>query len=345
MRLISIFLAFASTLIAEIDLFHLQENPEISIHNTLLTKVNGRTISAIDVMKKMDIILHQKYPQYADSPQARYQFYVTNWRPVLMEMIDTELIISDAQDKEIALTDGDVREEMESRFGPNVLSTLEKIGLTFNDAWKMTKNDLIVQRMTWFFIHSRAMGSVTPQLLRDAYHKYVAQNPSFQEWVYRVISVRCETDSSISDVQKLSDSLAKNSQNLQSDTWVKEWEALHPDCKIQFSQEYIAKDIELSESYRSVLAALLPGSYSQPICQTSRSDNKAVYRIFHLVQKSSHSTPSFETMKMQIKNELLQKAVVKESEIYIQKLRKHYGFDLKYLQETMPDDLQPFRLQ
>jgi hypothetical protein len=52
-------------------------------------------------MKKMDMLLHQNYPQYADSPQARLQFYASRWRPIFMEMIDTELILSDAQDREI----------------------------------------------------------------------------------------------------------------------------------------------------------------------------------------------------------------------------------------------------
>lgn len=328
---------------ADMDLFQNKE-PKISVQNSVLAKVNGNAISVIDVMKKMDMILHQNYPQYADSSAARYQFYSSSWRPIFMEMIDTELILSDAQDKEVKLSDGDVREEMESRFGPSVTETLERLRLTYEEAWKMVKNELIVQRMTWFFVHSRAMQSISPQAIRDAYHEYLAQNPAYQEWTYRVITIRSENDDSvIADeiYQKLVD-LHEGPENV---AFLKDCEKTHPGCKVQISNEYVAKDSELSESHRTALASLPPGGYGSPICQTSRSDNKNVRRIFYLSKKDDHPAPKFEEMASQLKNELLQKAVAKESNDYKQKLRKHYGFDLNHLKETVSDDLQPFRLE
>ena len=69
----------------------------------------------------------------------------------MMEMIDGELILADAADKEIKLTDGEVREEIERRFGPSVSVTLDKIGLTQEEAWRLVKNEMIVQRMNWWF--------------------------------------------------------------------------------------------------------------------------------------------------------------------------------------------------
>lgn len=98
----------------------------------------------------MDMVLHQNYPQHAESVPARFQFYTSSWRSVFMEMVDMELILADAKDKEIKLTDGDVREEIENRFGPNVLQTLDGLRLSYDDAWKMIKNDLLMQRMVWF---------------------------------------------------------------------------------------------------------------------------------------------------------------------------------------------------
>ena len=139
--------------------------------------------------------------------------------------------------------------------------------------------------------------------------------------------------------------LLERGQSPESAAFLKDWETLHPSIKLQISNEYTAKDADLSESHRTILASLSPGNYSQPTCQISRSDNKNIYRIFYLAQKNDHPAPAFETISSQLKNELLQKAVAKESEGYLQKLRKHYGFDPSRLQETVPDDLQPFHLE
>jgi hypothetical protein len=261
-----------------------------------------------------------------------------------MELVDTQLILSDAQDKEIKVTDGDVREEMETRFGPNVMPTLDKIGLSYEDAWKMVKNELIVQRMMWFFVHSKAQQSVSPQAIRDSYRQYLAQNPPFQEWIYRVVSIRAEDDNA-AGAEEIHRLLLESGQGPESAISLKTWEASHPAIKIQVSNEYSAKDPELSESHRAALMSLSPGAYSAPVLQISRADNKSVYRIFYLKEKNEHPAPSFETIASQMKSELLQKAVAKESENYLQKLRKHYGFDPTRLKETVPDQLQPFRLE
>ena len=109
---------------------------KIAIQNTILSKVNGKTISMMDVKKRMDMLFHQSYPQHVHSNTARVQFYEASWRHILMDMVDNELIISDANDKEIKVTDGEVREVMEERFGPNVMQTLDKIGLTYEKPGK-----------------------------------------------------------------------------------------------------------------------------------------------------------------------------------------------------------------
>jgi len=325
------------------DLFQ-NPQPKVSINNTLLAKVNGSTISVIDVMKKMDMILHQNYPQYADSSQARFQFYSMSWRPTFMEMIDTELILADAQDKEIKLSDGDVREEMENRFGPNVTQTLDKIGLTYEDAWKLVKNELTVHRMMWYFVHSKAMQSVSPQSIREAYQQYLSKNPAFNEWVYRIVSIRPENNDATC-IEELHHLFLDHGQSPESAPFLKDWEITHPSVKVQISNEFTAKDDEISQSHQTVLATLTPGNFSEPTRQASRSDNKNIYRIFYLVKKTDHPAPAFDTVASQLKNELLQKAVAKESESYLQKLRKHYGFDPTRLKETVSDDLQPFHLE
>ena len=71
---------------------------QIIINNRVLARVNGKPISVIDVMKKMDMIFLRQYPEYAEVPQARFQFYELSWKHVLEDLIDKELILADAEE-------------------------------------------------------------------------------------------------------------------------------------------------------------------------------------------------------------------------------------------------------
>lgn len=325
LKAIGFFTFSISLLFADMDLFPHQQQPKISVQNKILVKVNENVISVMDVMKKMDMSFHQNYPQYADSTPARYQFYNASWRNVFREMVDAELILADAKDKGIKLTDGEVREEMESRFGPNIIRTLEGLRLSYDEAWKMVKNDMIMQRMLWFFVHSKALHKVSPGAIKKAYQEYLVQHPAYAELTYRVISVSGDPSEAVR---------ASAEGGL---------EALMQLEKVQVSNEYVAKEQDLSQTHRTILLSLSPGTYSSPISSVGR-DGKTVTRIFFLADKVDHLAPSFDELAPKLKNELMQQAVVQESELYLGKLRRHYGFDVERLQEAAPPELQPFSL-
>jgi hypothetical protein len=311
-----------------------ETNKKIAVQNGILAKVNETTISMLDVKKRMDLFFHQHYSNLSHSNGARYQFYEKSWRPVLMEMIDNELIIADAIEKEVKVADSEIRETMENRFGPNVLSTLDLIGLTYDEAWKLLRNELIVQRMSWWFVQSKAIESVTPQSIRQAYRSYLEEHPAHKDLEYRIVSVRGE------DLETLA---GKVHQILS--TTDKSPELLELDTAAQVSAQYSATDLEISESHRAALAELEAGQYSQPILQKSRADNKEIARIFYLVSKTDHPAPPFQELSSTLRNELTQKAMAQHSLNYVQKLRKHYGFDSGYLNEALPLDMHPFSLQ
>lgn len=303
----------------------------ILVQNTILAKINDDTISVLDVKKKLDLIFYRNYSHLANSTQARYQFYDAQWRNALMEMIDQQLMLADAAEKQIPLNDGEVREEMENRFGPNIMFTLDKIGIPYDEAWKMVKNDLIVQRMSWWFIHARAMSQVTPQDIRQAFRIHLKDHPPFEEWKYRVIAVRGSSPEETS--QKLYATLQE--KNLPPDHWVEEI-----DPAIQLSNEFVATDLQLSDAHKTALSTLSAGQYSAPILQQSKTDNQWVARIFYLHEKTSHPAPQFDNLVGELRNQLVQKAASVESSTYLQKLRKHHTF-----YENIPDNIHPFVLQ
>lgn len=307
------------------------ENQQIAVHNSILAKVNGNTISVLDVKKKMDLVFHKNYPQYENSPQAKFQFYETSWRQVLMEMIDQQLMLTEAETKQIPINDGDIRQEMETRFGPNIMLTLDKIGLSYDEAWKILRDEMIVQRMTWWFIHSKAMNQVTPQDIRQAYRLHIKENPGYDELKYRVIVIRGENaEEKAEQMHKLLTEKALTTEF--SLSLIQEI-----DPNVQVSSEFSAKDKELSDTHKAALSSLAPGSYSKPVVHKSK---EPVARIFYLSEKTSHPAPQFESLAYDLRNELIQKAVVQESIAYMEKLRKNYPFD-----DKISKDLHPFSLR
>ncbi len=313
---------------------------KIGVQNSIITKVNGKTISMMDVKKKMDLVFYQHYPQLSESAQARFQFYEASWRQVLRDMIDQELIISDATDKEIKLSDGDVRESLEERFGPNVMQTLDRIGLTYDEAWKMVRNELIVQRMNWWFVQSKAVSNVTPNQIRQAYKAYLKENPPYTEWKYRVITIQPKSEDS-GLPEKVYEALVESGKTLADiETILARFQ--NGDATISFSNEFVAKSQDLSEAHQKSLEGLMVHSFSKPAVQKSKQKQQSVCRIFYLMDRQDNPAPSFETMAAQLKNGLIQQAVVDSSDAYLGKLRKFYGYENN---QAIPDDLHPFSLQ
>ncbi len=324
-----------ATLFAQALPLQIQKEPEMAIQNTILTQVNGTTISLLDVTKKMDLLFYQQYPNLKESEAARYQFYASSWRNVLQELVDQELILADALSKEIPLTDAEVREEMDLRFGPNLVLTLDELAISYDDAWKLVKNELIARRMTGHFIYAKALQNVTPQDIRQAYQTYLKEHPPFQQWRYQILTIYSPQSEEIESLSQLINS-QKNSPK-EALALLKE---KLPTVDIQLSNEYSAHTEDLSNAYREALSPLEPHQYSAPLQSSTRG--QTLTRLFYLHETEHHQPPSFEELAPQLTNVLLQKAAERESERYLTQLRKRYSFDLTELQASFPEDFHPF---
>lgn len=340
---------FSLMIFCSITLLHAQtetafypesETEELVIHNRILAKVGDKTISVVDVMKKMDLFLQKNYPHLAGSKLAKFQFYSSQWREYLTQMIDSELMIADAEKLEVKVTDADVREEILNRFGPSIMTTLDSIGLTYEEAKKMIRDEMIVQRMTWFRINSKALQSVNSQDVKKAYQEYCEKNPEMQQWEYQVLSIR-SPDKSASEAlaAKAFDLLNAKRHLLDVATELKTPDSV---TTVSLSEDIQADEKSISDSHKKVLATLTENTFSAPIAQVSRMDHSVVYRIFYLKKHSQTKLPSFEKMAEQLKDQLLQNAANKEGGQYIVKLREKMGYDEKYM--MLPPDFQPFVL-
>jgi hypothetical protein len=314
------------------------------VNNRILVQVNGKKISVLDVMKKMNVALNQYYPEYANHAGARYEFFSTQWKEVLSQMIDHELILADAEKLEVTIKDADIREKLQERFGPNVVASLENLGISYDEAREMIRTELVVQRMTWFRINSKAILRINPVDIKGAYKDFCVNNAPQDEWKYQSLAIRSEDPKEAEELsEKAYELLAQGKAGL--DAVVDELRQLKefsPDTSITVSQELCVPEKDLSESHRTVLASLNEGSFSKPIEQISR-DSKAIKRIFQLKEHSKKIIPSFHTLADKLEDQLIQKAIAEETSSYVFKLRKRFGFDESQLME-IPSNFQPFVL-
>jgi hypothetical protein len=335
------------SLSADVPILPAEDAQQLIVNNRILTKVNGKTISVIDVLKKMDVFLTRAYPQLANSKTARFQFYMTSWQSTLSQMIESELIQADAEAIDLKVGDGDVREALQGRFGPNVMANLEKIKISYEEAWQMIHSELVVQRMNWYRVNSKAILSVNPQDIKAAYKEYCEKNPAYENWKYQVLSIRSK-DKKISEelVQKAYHLLTNEKEDIAIvEEVLKNDERVDASTSVSLSPMYDVTDKEISESHKSVLISLELESYSLPILQVSRFDNSAVYRIFLLKQHTKTPVIPFEKIADKLHDQLVEKAIVKETDLYLSKLKDRFNFSEKYLQESIPADFEPFTLR
>jgi len=326
------------------------QDKQIVIQNRILAKVSNKTLSVLDVVKKMEVFFSRNYPQYANSPTAKYQYFASQWREVLLQMIDHELILSDAEKLDLKTTDSEVRETLHEKFGPNLMTTLDKLGLTYEEAREMIHAELVVQKMTWFKIHAKALNSVNVQDIKSAYSSYCDKNPSKELWEYQVLSIKAQNEEIAAQVAEKAFELCKHApSNMVAilDSIKAAFEVSSPgkEFSITLSEDLKADTKSISAAHKDVLFKLAKNSISKPIKQVNRLDQASTFRIFHLKNHTKTILPTLRSMYDKLQNQLVQDAAEKESRIYISKLRERYGFDAKMLEETIPSDFQPFSLK
>src|SRR5262245_20569039 len=132
-KIICLLLSSISTLSA-IEYSMQEEYPtDLLVKNRVLMKLNGKSITVMDVVRKMDLLFYRQFPDLAASSVARYQFYMAGWRTILEAVIDDQLILADAEEKKVEVTDGEVREELEQLFGPDTVLNLDKLGMSLDE--------------------------------------------------------------------------------------------------------------------------------------------------------------------------------------------------------------------
>lgn len=312
----------------------------IVAHNRVLANVHGKPITVIDLMKRMDITFLRQFPEYTNSPRARYQYYLANWKRTLGELVDKELILADAKEMKLEVAGGDVRQEMEDLFGPNIILNLDKIGLSLDEATKIVSGDIAIRRMIFLKVTSKALGKVTPLAIRNHYETWSKENSRPARYRYRMLTLR----------EKSPEAGAKKAEELYIALNQVPYEELSLKIApfqetVSLSEEFTHLEKEIAPQNLTALSKLSSKELSTPIKQKSRSDNSEVWRLFYLADKEEESIPNLKESEAPIKEILLDISIGEEQKHYLNRLRRHYGITDTQLKELIPPDFVPFSLK
>jgi len=333
------FLAIGMTCYA-IQMTPASSGQKVVVNNRVITKVNGNPISVIDLMKKMDLMFYQAHSEHLDSSQLRYQFYMANWQDVLKSMIDRELVYLDAEAQNMPISPGDVRVEIEDIFGPNVLENLEQAGLTYEEVSKLIRADILIRRMLTYSVNLKAMKSVTPEDIVLEYERDKA-NMYQQLFHFRIMSVK---SSDSAKAQVVADRICElvNHQLLPVDTveaHLRNEGALDETIAITVSPVFIQKKSEFSPHIYELLHPLQDRQCSLGTMQ------KGTVRMYYLERKEQQEAPLLSSSEEAIREKLVHKAMIEESDRYFSHLRKHYDLNPDDIVKSLPDSFKPFELK
>lgn len=342
-------LLLSSTLPPTVGSRNYEPEYDMIVNNRVLARPAGKTITMMDVVRRLDLIFYRQYPELADSLEARYQYYNMGWRHALNEMINADLMIADAESKKITISDGDVREELESQFGPNVVDQLDKIGISYDEAWEIVKRELIVRQMTGFMISGRAVASITPERLREAYASYIEKRGNPEIWSYRLLSISGRNAEESQAAAAIAQDLLAGGQGLEAThnhlLALLEDGGLPSRLSIQLTDRFSRTEPEMAEAHRKIVTQLEVGQTSDPIAQVSRVDGTTVYRIFQLEERQNPGLPTFNAMENELRMELFNQEANKAETEYVARLRKRYRITDEELNRAIPADLQPVALR
>ena len=319
----------------------------IIVENRVLTNVNTNPISVVDVMKKMDTEFFIDYPHLMDSDVARYQFYKSRWRPEFDRMVESELILTDAIAHKIELTDGDIRQDLERRFGPEIITNIDKIGLTYDEAWEMVKKDILTQRMSQSHLYIKGVFNVSPDDLLTCYHDYIKNNKKPDHWKYNMISFNGPNALENAQMAKQSlEKLQKDSKNFKTVCYrFKEQTDQYENKKISISNEFDLPSDKIQESHRNILSNLSPNNLSEPVKEISRINNQSVYRIFYLSSYEAGGKIDLAEVEDKLIYQLKQEKFEQEYISYVTALRERFALSKESIYEAIPNDFEPFRIK
>lgn len=320
--------------------------PQLRVHNRILCSVLGKPISVLDVQKALEIQFFVSFPEHRDHPQAKFEFMMVRWKDVLSDLINRELVLADAEDRDLKVVDGDVREEMIRRFGADLVPALDSLSMGVDEAWDMIRDEIRAQRMIGAMVLFPAISSVTADEIRSTYVAMCDQTAQQDEFSYRILTVKGEDPQQASVVAQQAYELLHEGQRSPEEVvaCLRGAESCPQGVVCQISEEFCQPKRMLAEQNRSILEKLQVGAFSAPMAQHSRASRQDVHRIFILTGRKTSDLPSLDQAAQKIQESLGDQRAQALHRKYMMELRERYGITDEYLKHQIPADFQPFEM-
>lgn len=288
----------------------------VEFHNRVLWSYRGSIITVMDIVKRLEEHA-QGIPNYQTiDPNQKLEYYQGNWRAVLQELMDYELIYQDAIDHNMSVTDAEGRDQLVRLYGENYLTRIDGMGLTLKEVLSSVKKDMLIQRMTHFRVQYQARATITPSLVAEAYKELCKQQPETDIWTYQTINFKGETS--------LCQEIAQNwKKHLLENTSIEECEKLPGNEKVTINTGRLntQSSLHLSPKYLQILQELQALHWSEPVVFKD-DKTQGLVRLFFLKEKTHQRPPSYGEIRRRIEDQLYQDAVAQQNQKYIVKLRR-----------------------
>lgn len=322
-----------------------EDSRTIRMNNRPLVSFHGKVITLFDVVQDMDKRMEENSPESLLTTMGRMQFYEKHWKEALELMIQRILVIKEAEELGIQISDAQLYEEVDTQFGPNVIQTLNEKGMTLEEAKRKAYEDIVINYMHWIRIYQKAFQNVSPEKLEIAYGNYLKQNPPIETYSYQIVSIRSPKDPYEEIAAKIAPFISNTNISDVEGLVAKLQSGLKNQTTIQVSKPFNVNASQMSTEHLSILSNLVKNTCSQPILQNSRQDSTPVMRIFYLLDHQKQDIPSFDQLESMLKNELTSQEIAKAQNEYFTKLKKRYRCDRDDFYHMIPDNYQPFSIE
>lgn len=316
---------------------------KIFVNNQVLARVHGKAITVLDVAKKMDVMLLRFKPETYKVTDERLAFYQSQWKSVLMELIDQELVLQSAEEVQMPVTPGDIRQELEEVFGPEVCMNIEQTGMTYEEAWDMAKADILIRRMLYWQITMQAQAEVRPEEIHAKYDAYVKDTTAHALYTYRFATFKSnELQKAIAMAELAHKQLAAGKTFADLGTTIHD--QLQKNGVTFTVSDRVTQNIdEMAGAVIAGVTDLHEGAYSAPKAAQSRTDKTTSIRIYALEKKEEHAPKPFEEAAEDLKRGIIEERYGQYSKKYFAKLRKEFHVDEEAIFAQFSPEFQPFR--
>ena len=316
-----------------------QNVTDITANMRPLVRVRDSVITVVDVMKKMDLVFFQQFPQFRTSTEKRFEFYQATWRQVLQDLVERKVIMLYADENKMEVGHGDIREEMEELFGPNVLVKLYDAGVSWDDAYDMIRQDIMMRRIIQFYVRMPAVASITPQKIKARFFDRYGTATRGDKLSWQILSVQA-SDSIDSKKQLLKIIDALNAKK----TTVEQVKTSLPEgVEFSLSPLYVTEIEQLSKPMRSILEPASFNVWTAPYQGKEPKKGWSKWISYVVTARIPGEKVPLNLVENEITEELLQPLFDENRKNFLEGLIKKYDVTYCLTQKEM-DEFCPFRI-